>query len=257
MPPSHLPLSGRTIMLTRPQEQSVQTMRDVERLGGTPLLFPCLSIELLPDSVRAALVDLAEFDTLLFTSSNGVRAVVAAGIDPSLLCEGKHIAAVGAQTAAALRQAGIACDLFPEEQSQEGLLAALQSRGFPRHLLFFRAAEGRDHLMHQLQHAGVSVRMVAAYRTTCPTDDPARIRALLAADAVDAVLLGSSKTVRHYFQRIGDPHLACRPLIVAISRQVADVAEQLGPRVAIVAKTASFPAMLDALSGYYLSLEHS
>jgi len=65
------------------------------------------------------------------------------------------------------------------------------------------------------------------------------------------VLLGSAKTAAHYLQRIGSTSLANRPVVVAMSEKMASSALGCGLRVQVVAKKASFEAMLDALAEYF------
>jgi len=70
--------------------------------------------------------------------------------------------------------------------------------------------------------------------------------------AIDAVLLGSVETARGLISRIGID-LARQPLAVAISPRVAASATALGLRVQVVAQSASFEAMLDALAHHFAS----
>jgi uroporphyrinogen-III synthase len=121
----------------------------------------------------------------------------------------------------------------------------------PERLVFFRAETGGDAVIRALEGAGASVHLIPAYRAVCPEDDAGPVRAMLARNEVDAVLLGSARAARHYLQRIGDAALAGRPAIAVISDQAARASRELGLGVQVVAKEASFAAMLDGLEAWF------
>lgn len=246
------PLSGKRIALTRTAEQNAVLAADVERLGGTAVSFPCLQIEAIPESIEIGLDMVDDYSDVLFTSANGVHAVaelaLAQGDNPAELFSRKRVAAVGKQTAAALAEYGVAVDLVPKQASQDGLIETYREFGWPRHgLLFFRAEMGRESLIRALNDRKVRLALVPAYRSRCPHGDTAEMREMLAAGEIDAVLLGSSKVAINYLARVGSAELANRPLLVAISDQVAAAAAGNGLNVQLVTESASFQAMLDAL----------
>ncbi|TLS68663.1 uroporphyrinogen-III synthase [Mariprofundus erugo] len=253
---SSSPLAGKRILLSRAAAQLPELAGQVSDRGGIPLLFPCLAVEVMHDEITQALSLAGQYSDVVFTSANGVdavaQAVAGSGQSFSRALAGMRVAAVGARTAIRLQQYGVQPAIVPEEASQDGLIDAYVSSGLPCQLLFFRAEEGRDALVEALAGQGVGVTMVTAYRTVCPDDDASAVQALLRADAVDAVLLGSARAASHYVQRIGSVELASRPVIVVISAAMADAARKLGLRVQLVAKSASFEAMLDALAEYYM-----
>jgi len=227
----------------------------VQARGAVALSFPCLAIEEMPTSVAAGMGLLDGCSDVLFSSASGVHAVarVVADQGGSLgeILVGKRIAAVGGKTAAALSQLGVRVDIIPEHASQDGLIDAYKSRGLPHSLLFFRAEEGRENVADALSQQGVRVVTVPAYRTICPLEDASEVIARLQHGEIDAVLLGSAKTAAHYLQRIGSVELVNRPVVVAISEKMAVSARGLGLNVQVVAKRASFEAMLDALAEYF------
>lgn len=243
-------------MLTRAADQMDALTSAVKARGGIAIHFPCLAVQCLPDRIRQATGRLPGFGDILFTSANGVNCT-ANTLGSLDALRGKRVAAVGQHTADSLHRHGIKADIVPATASQEGLLEAYHMHGLPENLIFFRAEEGRELLAGTLQSLGVRVETVPAYRTVCPDNDASEVLALLQDNAIDAVLLGSSKAVRHYLMRIGDAELADRPLIAAISEQVAGAARNEGLSVQIVAKTASFDAMLDALADFFAMAKES
>lgn len=249
------PLSGKTILLTRAEHQLAEVDQRLRAIGAIPVHFPCLAVEPLIHEIDAAVAQLATYSDVLFTSSNGVisfeKFCSLRGLEPAVPLAGKRISAVGEQTAAMLAAIGIRVDIIPAVASQDGLIDSFRQHGLPHGLLFFRAEEGRDALADALKAAGVVVKTIPVYRTVCPDMSADSVIAMLADKSVDAVLLGSAKTARHYLQRIGSIELANRPVIVTISEAMADQTRSLGLDVQVVAKSASFEAMLNALAGYY------
>jgi uroporphyrinogen-III synthase len=244
-------LDGRRILLTRAEHQLDSVSQAVRRQGAIPIHFPCLAVQSQPETIKQAVSQLDDYSDVVFTSVNGVQSVAATVGDLNTLLQSKRVAAVGIKTAEALRHAGVETDIIPEDPSQDGLIQAYLKYGLPRRLMFFRAREGHDVLTRALKNRGIDVLLVPAYQTVCPQDDASEVIAALEHADIDAVLLGSSKAARYYVQRIGDISLAGRPMAVAISEQVAEAARDAGLDVQIVAKTASFDAMLNELAEFY------
>jgi len=246
------PLAGKRILVTRAHEQARSVCRQITRRGGIPVLLPCLAVECLPEHIRRGLVLLRNVRHVVFTSANGVRCVAGTLKEPlSAALAHTTVAAVGNKTAAALGEAGITDVMLPGIASQAGLLRAFLESGVPSSLILFRAEEGSDVLASGLREHGCSVHTIHAYRTICPGGDASDICRKLAEGRIDAVLLGSGKTARHYVQRIGNAALADRPAVAVISPQTASCARALGLDVQVVAKQASFSSMLDELGDYF------
>ncbi len=244
-------LDGKCILLTRAEHQLDQLSQAVRKYGAIPVRFPCLAVQSQPREINMAVSQLDNYSDVVFTSVNGVQSVAATVDDLQGMLRLKRVATVGRKTADALHHAGVEADIVPDIPSQDGLIQAYLKYGLPRRLMFFRAREGRDTLTRALRDRGIDVLLVPAYRTVCPQDDASEVIAALEHADIDAVLLGSTKAARFYVQRIGDIGLAGRPKAVAISEQVAQAARDAGLDVQIVAKTASFEAMLNGLAEFY------
>jgi len=247
-------LDGKRILLTRAEHQLDQLSRTVRRYGAIPVPFPCLAVQSQPEAIHQALPQLADCSDVVFTSVNGVHSVLATVDHLQDLLQSKRIAAVGEKTADALRLAGVETDIVPAIPSQDGLIQAFLKHGMPRRLMFFRAREGGETLIRMLQDRGIDVLLVPAYKTVCPQGNASAVIAALEHAEIDAVLLGSAKAAYHYVRRVGDIGLARRPRAVAISDQVARAARSAGLDVQIVAKTASFDAMLNDLAEFYKTM---
>jgi len=248
-------LEGKRILLTRAVEGLAALDNVLLSRGAQPVHLPCLEVEVISDTLQQSISSISWYSGIVFTSTNGVQ-VLKDELDRqnlrlSRVLHGKRIAAVGQKTADILRNYGVHVDIIPYTASQDGLIAAYGVHGLPKALLFFRAEEGRDTLHDVLQSQGVEVTVVHTYRTVCPQSDASDAIQRVQNGEIDAVLLGSPKTARFYIQRIGSIELAGRPVIAVISESLAETVRAMGLSVQVVAKHASFEAMLDALSEYF------
>jgi len=249
----HSTLAGKTVLITRSAEQAETTAIKIRERGGEALFLPCLEIECLPEnSLQSVSILESPHIEVLFTSRNGVECVASAlGDKFANIIGDRRVAAVGSKTAAALNRYGIKPELIPQTASQQGLLDAYRESGIPEKLLFFRAEEGNDMLQHSLDKLGCEVTTLYPYRMKCPESDVSKVVEKLKRREIDGLILGSPKTVENYIKRVGSIETANSPALAVISSQVAKAAEDAGLSVQAVAKTASFDAMLDALSNYF------
>jgi len=246
-------LTGKRILITRASGQVEDIAKRIRQRGGRPVAFPCLAVQCCPESIHQSVRLLKDGDVhALFTSTNGAHCVAAALRDDFVSTfESVPVVAIGHHTAKALSDMGVQVAWIPRNASQEGLMDAYRQRGLPARLVLFRAEQGRNMLPEALKAAGVDVHLIPAYRTICPDDDAGAVVQSLKDSAIDAVLLGSSRTAQHYVRRISETALANRPVIAVISGQVADAARALNLDVQVVAKEASFASMLDDLEVWF------
>lgn len=247
------PLAGKRILLTRAAQQVAETAALIEKKSATAISLPCLEHHILKASIQQGLSDIESYSDIVFTSVNSIQAVFENNSTSTTdFFQGKRIAVVGKKTAEALKKHHLHAEIISKTASQQGLIAAYQAQGLPQSLLFFRAESGSNILLEYLQDKGVKTQLITAYRSICPKNKAnAEVLAMLKENIIDATLLGSSRTAKHYLQRIGDLELANRPILVAISQQVADAADKLGLKVQLIANDANFPSMLEVLADYF------
>src|SRR4029077_12780405 len=72
------PLFGKRVLVTRPRRQAGDLVRRLEELGATCLLLPAVEILPLEDwsALDQRLANLASYHWLVFTSANGVHALI-------------------------------------------------------------------------------------------------------------------------------------------------------------------------------------
>jgi uroporphyrinogen III methyltransferase/synthase len=232
------PLVGKTILVTRPIEQSEGLVETLSELGAAVLVQPAIEIGPPRDwgPVDAAISNLASFDWLVFSSANGVRYFLERlphhQLDLRAL-GGCKIAAIGPGTAEALAQYHLRADLLPEEYRAESLAEALTPSAKGSRFLLLRASRGREVLAETLTTAGASVEQAVVYESRDVTAPDPDVAAALAAGRIDWVTVTSSAIARSLVAMFGDD--LKRSKLAAISPLTAGVLEEAGFAAAAVA----------------------
>jgi len=120
-------VSGRTVLVTRPQPAAGRTARALAALGHRAIVAPLFTIMPLPWRMPPG-----SFDAVVLTSANATAA------SPDALAAAARLKcfAVGAQTAAAARAAGFRA-VTPLGGRAEAMFAEIAAMpGGPRHLLY-------------------------------------------------------------------------------------------------------------------------
>lgn len=254
MTPS-LPLSGRTILVTRPHEQATGLCQAIAAAGGEALAFPVLVIEPLADPRTATerLAHIDDYDWAIFVSANAVRyaqTTAENGIIPPPSTV--RVAAIGAATAKALRDAGISLLLVPPGLSDSEALAAMVELQdvVGRRCLIVRGEGGREWLADTLRQRGALVEYAEVYRRAKPQIDAAPLLARWRKGQIHAVVVTSGETLGNLAAMIGSEGLAllCKTPLVTVSERVRQQALEMGIHQAISAAGAADAALLQALT---------
>jgi len=224
------PLFGRTVVVTRAREQVSGLRLRLEELGAEVLELP--AIEIVP--IEVTVPDLGEYEWLVFTSPNGVRAFFDDGLAPSGLdaraLAGVRLATIGPGTAGALHAWGLQTDLVPERFVAESLLDAFPPPSAPgARVLLARAEVARDVLPDGLAERGYAVDVLPVYRTRSATPDPTLV-ARVREGRFDAVTFTSSSTVENFCAQLEtrpDPF----PMVVSIGPVTSATARERGLQV--------------------------
>lgn len=263
------------VLITRPEDQAVDTADWVHTAGGQAIVCPCL--RQMPPADPAALLNavegLAGFAAVALTSSHAVEALAdalrALAKPAPIALRDVMVGVVGPRTADALTTLGRPPDLIAGSDSDGGgssagqlarLLIAQHAQAKnprPPHALFLRAADARPALPITLRGAGWQVTEVEAYRMQAATPQQlAPLYDALAAARVDLVPFGSPRTVEIALDALahhaGSPAAArallARVRVGAIGETTAQALARQGIRVDVTAATATFPALLQALA---------
>jgi uroporphyrinogen-III synthase len=211
MTPEAGPLMGRTIAVTRAEQQAGEARRRLEQLGAAVVDIPALVIGP-PDDwgpLDEALADLESFHWIVFSSANGVEAVQQrlARLGTSLARRpgSARLAAVGRRTAALLEELGAPADFVPPSFVADSLIEHFPVSGWGLRLLLPRVQSGgRTVLADAFAEAGARVVEVAAYESRCPQGLPSSAIQALQQQRLDAITFASAKTVRHTARMLQD-----------------------------------------------------
>jgi uroporphyrinogen-III synthase len=228
------PLAGRTVLVTRPADQSVGLVKLLDHLGARSIVAP--AIEIVPArsaALTAALRELAagEFAWITLTSRATVEMLRARLEAPRDVRS--NVAAIGEGTAEAYRRwSRRVPDLVPLSFTTAGL-----ARAFPRgtgRVLCARADIAPKGLEDALAAKGWTPTRVDAYRTRMPRSLPAEAREALRRGEVDAVTFTSASTVRGFLGALGA--MKGSPKVVCIGPVTAREARERGLVVHAVAR---------------------
>jgi uroporphyrinogen III methyltransferase/synthase len=199
------PLFGKRIVVTRTREQAGELSKALRDLGADVIELPTIRIELPEDRLGFAemVTHAHEYDWLVFTSPNGVEKffdAFFATYDDARSLGNPRIAAIGAGTAAKIREYRFAVDLIPERFVAEGLIDAFKKESVENlTMLWVKAEESREVVGDGLAALGAIVDECIAYRTVPETEDPTGAKAKLAEEGADLITFTSGSTVDHFF----------------------------------------------------------
>lgn len=237
-------LAGRTILVTRPLEQSAELVRALERRGASVLVAP--AIELVPSRSAAltkALAELAagEYAWVTLTSPRTVEMLAERTRPREVRAK---VAAIGEGTAEAFRRwSRRDPDLMPKVFTTLGL-----ARAFPRgegRVLCARADIAPEGLEDVLARKGWSPERVEAYRTRLARSLPREARDALRSGDVDAITFTSASTVRGFVRALGA--VKGNPKVVCIGPVTSREAREHGLTVTAVANPHTMQGLVDAL----------
>ena len=246
-------LGGARVLVTRPAHQAKALCALIENAGGQAVRFPTLEITDPTDAtlLTQALALAPQADWAIFISPNaverGLPKLRARQPAPTL-----RFAAVGAGSAHALHQAGIAEVLIPEKRfDSEGLLEQLPTaRVTGCTVLLFRGEGGRALLANTLTARGARVVHALCYRRARPTTaDPAALATLARGD-IDIIVTTSVNGLENLVALVpaSGKDVLCGTRLVVTSERQARAARALGFHAQInIATGADDHSLLTAL----------
>lgn len=242
-------LLGWRVLVTRQPEQAAGLADALLREGAHVVEVPLIEIAppADPATLREAVARLADYDWLVFTSANAVRAF-AIELSGSALPKTLRIATVGPSTSDAVTDslAGATVALTPEQDFRaEGLLAAFAGQHLQdQRVLIPASARARDTLASGLTARGARVEVVTAYRTLTPAEAPRRLAAALA-EGVDVVTLASPSAVEGF---VGScPPGTAWPRAIVFGPVTEAAARKAGLEVAAVAGSGGPAGVVDVM----------
>ncbi len=252
-----LPLFGRKILVTRATEQASEFVSLLTLQGAEVIPFPSIKIVPPPsfDALDTAIQNIERYDTIIFTSVNGVKAfrnrLYHLGYDIRVL-KGISLCAIGPRTREEIVRLGIQCDFIPAEFKAEGILDELEKRGIAKkRFLIPRALEAREILPAEIKNKGGAVDVVAAYQAIAP--EGKEIEALFNKGPIDMIAFASASTVRNFVEAVTPRGMESfkKSAIACIGPITAQAARQYNLKVDVMPSAYTFPALTEAIVEYY------
>jgi uroporphyrinogen-III synthase len=250
------PLAGKRFIITRAAEQAEALSRALRAHGATPVLMPMIAFAPPLDSAPfdAALRTLREFDWMLLTSQNAVRAVTERcrllGVDLRAAADRLRVGVVGPATAEAAENAGL--KISHSAKVQRGVALAEELGGQLRDGSVFlpRSDLANPELSRTLRRIGARVTEVTAYRTIPAPEEQDESRGALERGEADAILFFSPSAVYQMAEQLGQERLQAlqgRILCAAIGPVTAAALRGIGIERVLVASDTSVSGILDSL----------
>ena len=199
--------------------------------------------------MSAYVAEYADYDLLIFISTNAVKYSADLLPSPKKKPSRKHIAAVGKQTTAALEDIGYPSVISPESPfDSESLLRCLEALPLDgQRALLIRGIGGRETLKQGLEARGMHVDIIEVYERRLPTAPQAT---QFDSSQLDYILFSSAESADNLLTLLPSPsHQAI------LETQVVVGHSRIGQRVGglnfkkkpIIARDPSNSAMLRAL----------
>ena len=220
------------ILVTRPEGPSDTLVQALRERGYRVHAVPTMQTE--PVDFNPQL--LADCDWIVLTSVRGVQSITS-------LPSGPRYAAVGQETARALRARGIEPAHIPVSADGATLGDTLPEVEGKR-VALVRASAGAGDLPDRLRQRGATVREVTAYRTVeAPAASEVPLRNALTDPDLEAVVFASGSAVRGFLQLGGGAQLAA----ITIGPHTSATAREHGFRVIAEADTQSVTGLVSAI----------
>jgi len=260
--PAHSSLEGRRIVITRAARQSEALAKVLAGVGAVPIVLPLVEF-CEPENfgpLDAAITQLKQFDWVIFTSGQAVRAFEARSKDlgVSLNSAGSklRIAAVGPVSAEAVRKAGLPVEYVAKTHNGVGLANELGARLQGRRVLLPRSDRANPDLPAALKTHGAQVTEVIAYRTLQPGEVDRQKLSSISASEADAILFFSPSAVQNFGELVGTEHflgLQDGLAITAVGPVTAEALRHLKMERIIVAPDTTSAAVVQALENHFTS----
>lgn len=261
------PLFGWQVLVPRTKDPLDTLDGELRAHGAETTQVATLSVEppRTPQQMEKAISGIAggRFGWIVFTCGNSFNAVWEKareyGLDARAFA-GVHLAAVGADTVAAMEAHGLVADLTADTTTTDLLDVfpdPVRGEENVNRVLIPRADIATETLVAGLTELGWEVEEVTAFRTVRSAPPEVHIREAIKSGGFDAVVFTSSATVRNLIGIAGKPH--AQTLVACIGPKSAKTAEEHGLRVDVVAEEPTQEALVEALvsRAFDLQLEAS
>lgn len=257
------PLTGKTILVTRPEEGASRMGEILADLGACVRVAPMIRIAEPQDwtPADAAVRALDAYQWIIFTSANGPKFLAkrlgTLGISPEAVPAETSILAVGPATAAAMeKHLGRTPDMVAVKYMAEGVVDLFKGKEMAgERVLLARAKEGRDAIPKALLEMGAVVDDVAVYRTTpLGREALSEVWGELETGKIDMFTFTSSSAFAGFMRAAGEQtakEWMKRARVVSIGPATTATARGWGVAPDVEAAESTIPGMARAIVAYY------
>lgn len=249
-PQTSLPLTGRTILVTRADNEADRLTHELTQRGAQVIHQPAISITPCADRspLDHAIQACSNYQWIVFTSAHGVeqfaRRLQELQLDARQLA-GIRLAAVGPATAEALGRWHLHCDFMPTLFNGAALADTLPASPSSR-VLWVRGRRAKESFREHLRQRSIQLDEVITYESHDVTELNPGITEILQHGQIHwltltspAIARSSAALLGEYFQKIP---------IAALSPDIAQEAAQYGGNVAAIAPEATLESLATAMA---------
>ena len=253
-------LAGKRVVITRAAVQSEALGRELSARGATPVLLPLVSFAAPEDTAPLdnAIAKFAQFDWLILTSAQAVRAIVQRAADLELPLAGTsnnlRVACVGPVTADSARKANLPVTYVAVTHGGVALANELGSRLREAQVLLPRSDRANPDLPAALRQHGGQVTEVIAYRTLGPGEADQKGFEQVADGRADAILFFSPSAVEHFVELVGAEKmrsLGGMLAMAAVGPVTGNALREAGVSRAVIADDTTAAAVIEALEKHF------
>lgn len=255
-----LSLFGKTIVVTRREEQAKEFSNLLEQYGASVILFPAVEIVDPPswNECDAAIEHLNNYFGIIFTSRNAVnyffKRIEHLGRKENV----KHclLYAVGEKTQDTIAEFGFLTEQLPEHFSAEELAKSLVKNPVKgKKFLFPKGNLARNEIVSILTQNGAIVNDVVVYQTQEPEiNNKRRDHIVMIKDCADMITFFSPSSVVHFLRSVPIDDIRKKSIAV-FGRTTSDAAEQAGLPIAVKAPHSNINSFVDSIQKFYTETE--
>jgi uroporphyrinogen III methyltransferase / synthase len=254
------PLAGKRIVITRAAVQSEAIARELALRGAMPVLLPLVSFAEPEDfaPLDGAIAQIEQFDWIIFTSAQAVRAVVKRSekLKNSSIRTGSklRVACIGPVSAEAAREVGFSVSYVAEMHTGAALGQELGERLRGAKVFLPRSDRANPDLPLALNRHGAQVTNIVAYRTLRATELNQRSLKQVAEGNADGILFFSPSAVQHFAELFGGEQLRTlqdKLAITAVGPVTASALRGAGVKRIVLAGDTTAASVVEALELHF------
>jgi len=254
-----MPLTDKTIIVTRDVKQAVPFVSQLKNLGANAILFPTIEITgpEEPEKIRAELTDISKYDWIIFTSANAVSYFFKFVDLDRIDMKRKNIACVGKKTAEVLGNFNLSPTLVPEKHSAQDLVEAMRKYDISGKYILIPVSNLAAHeIENELQSLGSIVKRVEVYQTkTYQNPDKEMLYQKISDGLIDCVTFFSPSALNAFIELTGEEvvnEINSRQIDIAvIGSTTARAAEEAKLKPSIQPEQSDSESFLQALKEHY------